>query len=165
MKFEVVDTAIYTTSLDIAKVFKKRHDNIIAQIRALPQDNFTALNFKETYRETKIRGFDKIAGKIRKDKYYNITRDGFSLLVMGFTGIKAYQWKIAFINAFNQMENALREQSKSNQSIKDFCKGIQEEYDLFYYLVKHHSNLAFIEKCNKKLLKIKEFEDRYCRGI
>lgn len=149
VKFEVVDTAIYTTSLDIAKVFEKRHDNIIAQIRALPQDDFNALNFKAvTYKDAK--------GEIRPA--YNLTRDGFSLLIMGFTGIKAYQWKIAFIQAFNQMENALRKQSKS---IKDFCKGIQEEYDLFYYLVKHHSNLAFIEECNKKLLKLKEFDDRF----
>ncbi|PCM56700.1 hypothetical protein CP502_07335, partial [Campylobacter sp. BCW_8712] len=37
-----------------------------------------------------------------------ITRDGFSLLVMGFTGEKAYKWKIEFIKAFNEMEKRLR---------------------------------------------------------
>lgn len=46
VKFEVVDNAVYTTSLIMADVFEKRHDNIIAQIKALPQDDFNALNFK-----------------------------------------------------------------------------------------------------------------------
>ncbi|ENV1419511.1 hypothetical protein CUPS9163_06895 [Campylobacter upsaliensis] len=46
VKFEVVDNAVYTTSLIMADVFEKRHGNIIAQIKALPQDDFNALNFK-----------------------------------------------------------------------------------------------------------------------
>ncbi|RTI82551.1 Rha family transcriptional regulator [Campylobacter jejuni] len=46
VELEVVDNEVYTTSLIIANVFEKRHDNIIAQIKALPQDEFNALNFK-----------------------------------------------------------------------------------------------------------------------
>lgn len=46
VKFEVVDNAVYTTSLIMADVFEKRHGNIIAQIKVLPQDDFNALNFK-----------------------------------------------------------------------------------------------------------------------
>ena len=45
---------------------------------------------------------------------YLMNRDGFSLLVMGFTGKKALDWKLKYINAFNQMENYIRE--KQSQS-------------------------------------------------
>lgn len=99
VELEVVDNAVYTTSLIIANVFEKRHDNIIAQIKALPQDEFNALNFKAVeYKDKK--------GELRP--CYNLTRDGFSLLVMGFTGEKAYKWKIEFIKAFNEMEKRLK---------------------------------------------------------
>lgn len=92
VEFEVVDNGVFTTSLSVAAVFEKRHDNIIAQIRALPSDNFTALNFK-------VSEYVDTTG--RKLPMYKITRDGFSLLVMGFTGERAYRWKIEFIAAFN----------------------------------------------------------------
>ena len=42
---------------------------------------------------------------------YLMNRDGFSLLVMGFTGKKALEWKLQYIKAFNQMENFIREKS------------------------------------------------------
>lgn len=41
------------------------------------------------------------------NKCYLMTRDGFSLLVMGFTGQKALEWKLRYIEAFNEMENSL----------------------------------------------------------
>ncbi|HIC3275660.1 TPA: Rha family transcriptional regulator [Campylobacter jejuni] len=99
VELEVVDNEVYTTSLIIANVFEKRHDNIIAQIKALPQDDFTHLNFKvSSYKDSTGRTLP----------CYNLTRDGFSLLVMGFTGEKAYKWKIEFIKAFNEMEKRLK---------------------------------------------------------
>lgn len=47
------------------------------------------------------------------EKYdeYLLTRDGFTLLVMGFTGQEALEWKLKYIDAFNKMESALREQN------------------------------------------------------
>ncbi|EAH8206961.1 hypothetical protein ETH03_07295, partial [Campylobacter coli] len=64
-----------------------------------PQNDFTESNFiLSTYKDKK--------GELRP--CYNLTRDGFSLLVMGFTGEKAYKWKIEFIKAFNEMEKRLR---------------------------------------------------------
>ncbi|PAF49446.1 hypothetical protein BKH41_01925 [Helicobacter sp. 12S02232-10] len=99
--FQIKEFKAFISSNDVAEVFGKRHDNIIAQIKNLPDDNFSALNFKGvTYKDAK--------GEIRPA--YNLTRDGFSLLVMGFTGSKAYQWKIAFIDAFNKIEFQLRNQ-------------------------------------------------------
>ena len=90
---------IFTTSLQVAEVFEKRHDNIIAQIKALPKDNFNALNFKV------VEYLDK-KGELRP--CYNLTKDGFCLLVMGFTGEKAYKFKVEFIKAFNRMQNLIK---------------------------------------------------------
>ncbi|NBJ37213.1 Rha family transcriptional regulator [Serratia fonticola] len=42
--------------------------------------------------------------------YYELTRDAFVLIVMGFTGKKAIQWKIAYISAFNKMQADLQKQ-------------------------------------------------------
>ncbi|OPA71876.1 hypothetical protein BB381_07000 [Campylobacter pinnipediorum subsp. caledonicus] len=99
VSFEVANDQVYTTSLNIASVFEKRHDNIISQIRAFPQDEFNALNFKEVkYKDQK--------GELRPA--FNITRDGFALLVMGFTGERAYKWKLEYIKAFNMMEAELK---------------------------------------------------------
>ncbi|WP_086240492.1 Rha family transcriptional regulator [Campylobacter devanensis] len=78
VEFEVVNSGVFTTSLSVAKVFNKRHSDILAQIREFPTDDFTERNFplSEYTDSTKL-------------PCYNLTRDGFSLLVMGFTGQKA----------------------------------------------------------------------------
>ncbi|HEB7714898.1 Rha family transcriptional regulator [Campylobacter jejuni] len=99
VELEVANNQVTTTSLDIAAVFNKRHDNIIAKIETFPKDSFTDLNFKASK-------YIDSTGRILP--CYKITRDGFSLLVMGFTGEKAYKWKIEFIKAFNEMEKRLR---------------------------------------------------------
>ncbi|WP_086245882.1 Rha family transcriptional regulator [Campylobacter devanensis] len=112
VEFEVVNSGVFTTSLDVANVFEKRHDNIIAQIRALPNDEFRYLNFKETERTAKF------GAVVRSEPYYKISRDGFSLLVMGFTGQKAYKWKIEFIEAFNKMEAMIKEAKNSDLNLQ-----------------------------------------------
>lgn len=83
----------------MAEVFNKNHKNIIRKINEFPKDNFTKLNFEPSK-------YIDSTGRILP--CYKITRDGFSLLVMGFTGEKAYKWKIEFIKAFNEMEKRLR---------------------------------------------------------
>ena len=101
VEFSVVGEEVFADTLKIAEVFGKRHDNIIQTIDKLPNDDFKSSNFKfDTY-------FDK---KGEQRRMFSLTRDGFSLLVMGFTGEKAYQWKIELIKAFNTMEAELRRQ-------------------------------------------------------
>ena len=98
VEFEVVNSGVFTTSLSVANVFNKRHSDILAQIREFPTDDFTERNFP-------LSEYTDSTG--RKLPCYNLTRDGFSLLVMGFTGQKSYKWKIEFIKAFNLMEAEL----------------------------------------------------------
>lgn len=102
INLEIMKNQVFINSLDLAKVFKKRHDNIIQTIENLPQDEFKTLNFE-------ISSSIRKNGLFEKDtKFYKLTRDAFSLLVMGFTGEKAYKWKVEFIKAFNEMEKRLK---------------------------------------------------------
>ncbi|EKB7432845.1 Rha family transcriptional regulator [Campylobacter jejuni] len=114
--FENKDEQVFCTSLDVAKVFGKRHDNVLADIKLILNDlreigtSNDLLNFQEVVRISKTTNPKN--GKLvsRKMPMYNLTRDGFSLLAMGFTGKKALRFKIAFINAFNEMERIIKNQ-------------------------------------------------------
>lgn len=99
VNFSITDERVFISSLELSQVFEKRHDRILRAIRNLPQDFFTECNFA-------LSEYTDKTGRILP--MYKITRDGFSLLVMGFTGEKAYKWKIEFIKAFNMMEAELR---------------------------------------------------------
>lgn len=104
----VVDGKPTTTSLDIARRFGKRHTNVLQLIRNLLDQlpKGYALNFELIQIDTNLS-----LGRTRKDPAYRITRDGFTLLAMGFTGKRALQFKLAYIDAFNQMEAQLMHQS------------------------------------------------------
>lgn len=109
--FENKNNQIFCTSIDVAKVFGERHDLVLRDIENILNDlqeigtSQGLLNFEETYRNTEIRGFDKVKGKIRKDRCYNLTRDGFSLLSMGFTGKKALQFKSLLLMLLMKWKN------------------------------------------------------------
>lgn len=90
-----------TTSLEVAKYFGKRHDNIIRDIKQILDNcpkEFTALNFEVS------KYIDETG---RNLVMYILYRDGFMLLAMGYTGKKALQIKLAYIEAFNRMEAQL----------------------------------------------------------
>lgn len=89
---------LVTTSLKVAEVFEKDHRHVLESIRNLVAEKSAAKFFKET--TYKNRG--------KEYPMYEMDRDGFSLLVMGFTGDKALQWKIKYIEAFNSMESELK---------------------------------------------------------
>lgn len=89
-----------TTSLKVAEAFGKRHDNVTRKIEALEcSPEFTALNFEAS---------EYIDSTGRKLTMWEMTKDGFMFLVMGFTGTKAAAIKEAYINAFNWMAAQLQ---------------------------------------------------------
>lgn len=98
---------IKTNSLKVAEAFGKRHTNILRAIENLDCPNeFIQLNFElNEYKDTIGRTLPK----------YEMTKDGWMFLVMGFTGEKAAQIKIAFINAFNAMATLLQNQQITEQ--------------------------------------------------
>ncbi|EAL8635611.1 Rha family transcriptional regulator [Campylobacter coli] len=154
--FEVVGDEIFANSLQIAEVFEKDHSNVLKAIDKLPNDEFKSSNFKyDSY-------FDK---KSEQRRMINLTRDAFSLLVMGFTGEKAYKWKILFIKAFNEMEKRLRniEYEKHDklafrQSLgyKSQLKQQKEKYEnkikALKYDLEHKKELSFKRKLSKEEL-------------
>lgn len=94
------------SSLDVSRSFGKRHDNVLRTIGGLLENEETQKMFK------KINYVDSQ----NKQQYpmYLMNRDGFSLLVMGFNGKKALDWKLKYINAFNQMEKIIRERQSQS---------------------------------------------------
>ena len=106
---EIIDGQITTTSQQVAEHFGKRHSDVIRSIRRLSSElepEWYERNFA-FIQKTTVLG----KGRTRTDPAYAITRDGFALLAMGFTGKEALHWKVAYITAFNKMESALANQA------------------------------------------------------
>ena len=99
---EVRNQQVVTDSRKIAEVFGKRTDHVMRDIDNIKKD---VPNFGEMFFETEAP--DSYG---RMQRIYYLNRDGFSLLVMGFTGKKAMQWKLKYIEAFNQMEQQQKQQ-------------------------------------------------------
>ena len=98
---EVRNQQVVTDSRKVAEVFGKEHKHVLESIRqVLVAENSATKFFYEA--EYEYRG--------QKFPMYYMNRDGLSLLVMGFTGKKAMQWKLKYIEAFNQMEQQQKTQ-------------------------------------------------------
>ena len=99
----ILDGNIVVSSRDVAEHFGKEHNNVLRHIedvlRCIPQNvNITTMYKKASYvHEQNGQTYS----------YYLMTRDGFDLLVMGFTGAKTLEWKLKYIKAFNAMEKEL----------------------------------------------------------
>ncbi|EBF5578283.1 Rha family transcriptional regulator [Campylobacter coli] len=156
VNLNIKENKVFINSLDLAKVFNKNHKDVLETTKNQPQNDFTESNFiLSTYKDKK--------GELRP--CYNLTRDGFSLLVMGFTGEKAYKWKIEFIKAFNEMEKRLRniEYEKHDklafrQSLgyKSQLKQQKEHYEnkikALQYDLENKKELSFKRKLSQKEL-------------
>ena len=118
------DNEAVTTSLVVAEFFEKRHDKVL---RAL---------------ENLIGGLPKM-GKtyFRKSRYVNeqngqsypmyyMNRDGFSLLAMGFTGKKALEWKVKYIEQFNLMEQYINFRKADIQIQKNSMRFLADNLEM-----------------------------------
>ncbi|EBL9224356.1 Rha family transcriptional regulator [Salmonella enterica subsp. enterica serovar Oranienburg] len=99
------DNRPVTTSVSVANFFGKQHKHVLEKIRSLDcSPAFTTANFSTVVITTQA-GFDE-----RETEAYEMTKDGFVFLVMGFTGKKAARFKEAYIAEFNRMEEEIRQQ-------------------------------------------------------
>lgn len=93
---------VAVTSLDVAETFGKEHYHVLEDIRTIESGisspEFSGLFLKETY----------TASNGKKNPMFIMNRDGFTLLVMGYTGESAMRYKLAYIKQFNAMEEALQ---------------------------------------------------------
>lgn len=94
---------VFTTTLIVAETFEKNHKNVLRAVENLEcSEEFHERNFAPMVYEAEIG-----SGAKREFPAFELTRDGFVFLVMGFTGKKAAAWKEKFLEAFNAMEAAL----------------------------------------------------------
>ena len=108
-----------------------RHDNVL---RAIDNLQKSLLNFEEPSKMFVVSKRKADDGQYHK--MYLMNRDGFSLLVMGFTGKNALEWKLQYIRAFKQMENFIREKPMLFRSL----------YPM------HKSRGAIMRKCFMRLI-------------
>ena len=95
----VENNQVVVSSRQVAENFGKQHKDVLESIRGiLAAENSATKFFHESTFENRGKQYPE----------YLMNRDGFSLLVMGFTGEKALEWKVKYINAFNAMEQELR---------------------------------------------------------
>lgn len=119
---KVENNQIVTDSRSVAEHFGKEHKHVLEAIDNLVAQNSATKNmFLGQTREYRGRDF----------RYYLMNRDGFSLLVMGFTGKAALEWKLKYIEAFNMMEKEIT--NKSALAIpKDYpsaLRALADEYE------------------------------------
>lgn len=90
-----------TTSLKVSEVFHKRHTEVLRGIRLLCD------NTPESFYGRNFASVEYTDAKGERRPMYTMTRDGFTLLVMGYTGKDAMRFKLEYIEAFNAMEKEL----------------------------------------------------------
>ncbi len=130
-----------TTSEDVSRAFSKRHSDVLRSIQSLIKNSpeyFAERNFAFCFKNNNLQN-----GK--PQPYVEMTKDGFVLLVMGFTGKKANKFKIAYIEAFNYMQEELRKGGVN----------LLEQY--YQTLSEHKVEKQFASLCGKGL---KEWKDK-----
>lgn len=111
--FQGKNNQVLTSSLLVAEKFGKRHVEVLDAVRELIAKAEKS-TFVENQKLNKMFALIEqeipmpVGGGVKKAPAYVMNRDGFTLLVMGFTGEKALQFKLDYIEAFNKMESAVK---------------------------------------------------------
>jgi Rha family phage regulatory protein len=105
------DGEIFASSRDVAAFFGKEHRHVLDAVDNLikTESDLGLLNFRQTPYVEAQNG--------QTYRSYEMDRDGFTLLAMGFTGGKALKWKLRYIEAFKAMEAELRRIAHSGPTI------------------------------------------------
>ena len=137
-----------TTSLIVSEVFGKEHKHVMRDIRNLTVQNWTV---KEMF----VEGVYKNERNREYPMYY-MNRDGFSLLAMGFTGKKALEFKLKFIEEFNRMEKYIKENDEFplQQSQNNL-----EQVETAMVALKHMSEIMRWDDASKLEFASKAFEE------
>ncbi len=157
----IVKDKAMTTSWEVARYFDKQHPHVLRTIRDIINESKNGLVDIE-FNERNFAPAEYTDEKGEKRPMYQMTRDGFTLLAMGFTGPKAMKFKIAYISAFNKMEEALRRiqtETLIDQVKRDALayfrkgvglaalirdKGVLKKVKTYYYL-RVHSKLSHVD--------------------
>ncbi|KSV57208.1 antirepressor [Pediococcus acidilactici] len=97
------DQQAVTTSLQVAEVFGKNHRDVLEAIQNKISSAENSAQYDSMFAQGEYK--DK-SGK--RNKMYYMNRDGFTFIAFGFTGKKADEFKLKYIEAFNQMEETIK---------------------------------------------------------
>ena len=129
---------VITTSLLVAETFEKEHRNVLKSIRKLMSATNVAV--AQMFDETTY-----VNEQGKEQPMFVMNRDGFTLLAMGFSGEKALEFKVKYINAFNKMETELKsQQTKQLSAAESLLQSVQ-------LLVAHERQLAILEHNQKNM--------------
>lgn len=130
-----------TTSLVLSEAFGKQHKHVLEAISSKINSAENSAQYKKMFAEST---YTDRSGK--QNKMYYLNRDGFTFIAMGFTGRKADEFKLKYIEAFNRMEEQIRNQSLQvlNQSTDDLKRA-----NLLYKI----ANLTSDEELKEESLK------------
>lgn len=144
------DSQILCDSLQVAETFNKRHSDILRAIENMNcSENFSQRNFALT-------SYKDVQGKSRPE--YLMTKDGFTMLAMGFTGKKAMKFKEAYIERFNQMEQFIQSLQTAKLEFPEFTNAIMDAHEE----PKHYHFSNEINMINKIVLGVnaKQFKEQ-----
>ncbi|MDT6981741.1 Rha family transcriptional regulator [Levilactobacillus zymae] len=110
-----------TSSLQVAQTFGKRHDHVTRDIEELIAQSGSPKLGNEMF----ATGTYENRGK--QYPMYYMNRDGFTLLAMGFTGDKALQFKLQYIDAFNEMEQQVKSRTSALSPELQFMQGVVDK--------------------------------------
>lgn len=135
------DKQAVTTSLVLSEAFGKQHKHVLEAISSKINSAENSAQYKRMFAEST---YTDRSGK--QNKMYYLNRDGFTFIAMGFTGRKADEFKLKYIEAFNKMEEQIRNQSFQalNQSTDDLKRA-----NLLYKI----ANLTSDEELKEESLK------------
>lgn len=142
---------VCTSSFKVAEFFEKNHPDVVRAIDRLC-DKMQSTDFQcdakmssEIIFEEHFEDIPQPNGGTKKGKYFIMNKDAFTLLAMGFTGKKALEFKIAYIDAFNKMEAELKsQQTKQLSAAESLLQSVQ-------LLVAHERQLAILEHNQKNM--------------
>lgn len=137
---EVKNNQIVVSSRKVAESFSKRHCDVLRAITKLTNSTQNCVEWfcSNEYKDS--------SGKNNPE--YLMNRDGFALLAMGFTGKQALQWKIKYINAFNEMEAKLQDMQQPKQiTVNRETKFLTKEYYMAESFAE--SAVALLDKVKK----------------
>ena len=129
---------VITTSLLVAETFEKEHRNVLKSIRKLMSATNVAV--AQMFDETTY-----VNEQGKEQPMFVMNRDGFTLLAMGFSGEKALEFKVDYINAFNKMEAELKsQQTKQLSAAESLLQAVQ-------LLVAHERQIGILEHNQKNM--------------
>ena len=157
----IVNNNVTALSTDVAKFFGKVHRNVVRDIEELISKlpSSRLLNFERS--EVSIPSNIKNAPN-RIIKAYRMTRDGFTLLVMGWTGEKALQFKLVWLDAFNRMEEQLRKQQTFAEQDNALISN-EQQYELSSRVMRKthalfgNKNYSFVYRALKRRFRIPRY--------